>query len=139
MAEQHDQGKEVIFPRGQKITSDHFIGQVWLARLVSGDDVFNCSIGNVTFEPGARNSWHKHPGGQILLVTGGLGCYQERGKPVQLLRPGDVVRIMPNIEHWHGASPDSWLSHLAISTCLDKGEVEWLEPVTDEAYRDAAS
>jgi len=61
----------------------------------------------VTFEPGCCNSWHKHPGGQILLVAGGRGYYQEEGKPAQELRPGDVVEIRPNVKHWHGAAPDS--------------------------------
>lgn len=75
--------KSVIFPKGEKITNDYFIGTAWLEMLVSNDSTFNCPIGNVTFEPGARNNWHKHPGGQLLLVTGGKGFYQEKGKPVQ--------------------------------------------------------
>jgi quercetin dioxygenase-like cupin family protein len=123
-----------IFPRGQKIESDHFTGAAWLERLGSNEGIFNCLIGNVTFEPGARNSWHKHPGGQILLATGGVGCYQQKGQPIQMLRAGDVVGILPNVEHWHGASSDSWFSHLAVSTNLEKGGVEWLEPVTAEEY-----
>ena len=73
-------------------------------------------IGNVTFEPGARNNWHKHPGGQILLVTGGKGYFQEEGKPVQVIQEGDVVKIHLNVKHWHGATSDSWFVHIAIST-----------------------
>ena len=124
----------VIFPKGQKITTDYFIGTAWLEMLVSNDSTFNCPIGNVTFEPGARNNWHKHPGGQLLLVTGGKGYYQEEGKPVQVLHEGNVVKIHPDVKHWHGATPDSWFSHIAISTNAQKGDAEWLEPVTDEEY-----
>ncbi|GIM28325.1 cupin [Clostridium polyendosporum] len=124
----------VIFPKGKKITNDYFIGATWLEMLVFNDSTFNCPIGNVTFEPGARNNWHKHPGGQILLVTGGKGYYQEEGKPVQVLQEGDVVKIHPDVKHWHGATPDSWFAHIAISTNAQKGDAEWLEPVTDEEY-----
>jgi quercetin dioxygenase-like cupin family protein len=126
--------ESVIFPKGQKITNDYFRGTAWLEMLVSNDSTFNCPIGNVTFEPGARNNWHKHAGGQILLVTGGKGYYQEEGKPVQVLNAGDVVKIPPDVKHWHGATPDSWFTHIAISTNIQKGDTEWLEPVTDEEY-----
>lgn len=124
----------VIFPKGDKITNNYFIGTAWLEMIVPLDSTFNCSIGNVTFEPGARNNWHKHPGGQILLVTGGTGYYQEEGKPVEILHEGDVVKIDPDVKHWHGATPDSWFAHIAISTNVQKGDTEWLEPVTDEQY-----
>ncbi len=103
--------------------------------LVPGDKEFNCPIGNITFEPGARNNWHKHPGGQILLVTGGRGFYQEEGKPAQKLRSGDVVKISPNIKHWHGAQHDSWFVHVSIEINVDAGPPQWLEPVTDEEYK----
>ncbi|CAM3810547.1 cupin domain-containing protein [Alicyclobacillus pomorum] len=126
--------ESVIFPKGQKITNDYFIGAAWLEMLVPYDSTFNCPIGNVTFEPGSRNNWHKHAGGQILLVTGGKGYYQEEGKPVQVLHEGDVVKILPDVKHWHGATPDSWFTHIAITTNPQKGDTEWLEPVTDEEY-----
>jgi quercetin dioxygenase-like cupin family protein len=126
--------ESVIFPKGGKITNDYFIGTAWLKMLVSNDSTFNCPIGNVTFEPGARNNWHKHPGGQILLVTGGKGYYQEEGKPVRAIKEGDVVQIHPNVKHWHGTTPDSWFVHIAISPNSQKGDAEWLEPVTDEEY-----
>ena len=129
-----DLSESVIFPKGQKITNDHFIGVAWVEMLVPMDSTFNCPIGNVTFEPGARNNWHKHPGGQLLLVTGGEGYYQEEGKPAQVIQEGDVVKINPNVKHWYGATPDSWLAHIAISTNPQKGDAEWLEPVTDEEY-----
>jgi quercetin dioxygenase-like cupin family protein len=128
-------GESAIFPKGEKINNNYFIGTAWLEMLVSEDSTFNCPIGNVTFEPGARNNWHKHPGGQILLVTGGKGYYQKQDQPVQVLQKGDVVKIQPGVKHWHGATPDSWFSHIAISTNVDEGETEWLEPVTDEAYK----
>ena len=134
MNKSNNLSESVIFPKGKKITNDYFIGTAWLEMLVSNDSTFNCPIGNVTFEPGARNNWHKHPGGQILLVTGGKGYFQEEGKPVQVIQEGDVVKIHPNVKHWHGATQDSWFVHIAISTNAQKGDAEWLEPVTDEEY-----
>jgi len=128
--------KDDLFPRGTAIAREHFRGTAWLEMLVA-DPVFNCPIGNVTFEPGARNSWHKHPGGQILLVTGGAGFYQERGKPARRLSCGDVVKILPNVEHWHGAAPDSVFSHIAITTNPQKGDAVWMEPLSDDEYRSA--
>jgi quercetin dioxygenase-like cupin family protein len=127
--------ESVIFPKGQKITNNNFIGGTWLEMLVPFESALNCPIGNVTFEPGARNNWHKHAGGQILLVTGGIGYYQKESKPVQVLREGDVVMISPDVKHWNGATADSWFIHIAISTNVQMGDTEWLEPVTDEEYR----
>lgn len=92
-------------------------------------------IGNVTFEPGCRNNWHiHHKGGQILLCTAGTGYYQEWGKEPQQLHPGDVVNIPPEVKHWHGASPNSWFSHLAIEVPAQNSSNEWLEPVKPEDY-----
>jgi len=139
---QTDTAKEIktepVFPKGDKITNNNFTGTAWLQMLFSNDSTYNTSIGNVTFEPGARTNWHKHPGGQILLVTDGQGYYQEKGKPAQFLRKGDVVKIPPNTEHWHGAAPDKGLTHIAISPNTDKGNVVWLDPVTDEEYSQSA-
>ena len=126
--------ESVIFRKGQKITNDYFIGTAWLETLVPNDSTFNCPIYNVTFEPGARNNWHTHPGGQILLVTGGKGYYQEEGKPVQVLHEGDVVKIHPDVKYWHGATPDSRFVHIGISTNPQKGDAVWIEPVTNEEY-----
>src|SRR6266404_5855080 len=120
------------FPKGDKAPADYFTGTVWVQLLVPNDSTFNCQIGNVVFEPGARNNWHTHPGGQILIVTDGIGYYQEKGKPIQQLRKGDVVNILPDIEHWHGASPDSEFTHIAVNTNTQKGIVVWLQRVTDE-------
>jgi quercetin dioxygenase-like cupin family protein len=123
-----------IFPKGEKAPADYFTGTVWVQILVPNDPTFNCQIGNVVFEPGARNNWHKHPGGQILIATDGIGYYQEKGKPIQLIHKGDVVKILPGTEHWHGASPGSEFTHIAINTNTQKGIVEWLQKVTDEEY-----
>jgi len=124
-----------VFPKGEKVVSPHFTGTVWLHMLVNTDTTFDINTGHVTFERGARTNWHVHPGGQILLVTSGQGRYQEQGKPVIDIREGDVLKCEPNVKHWHGAAPDSELSHLAIGTNQGKGAVKWLEPVTDKEYR----
>jgi quercetin dioxygenase-like cupin family protein len=125
-----------IFPQGERAPAEYFTGTAWIKPLVPLDNSFNCVIGNVTFEPGTRNNWHTHPGGQILLVTDGTGYFQEKGKPIQLLQKGNVITIPPDVMHWHGASPDSQLTHIAISTNAQKGVVTWLQPVTDEEYYD---
>ena len=129
-----NQNESTIFLKGEKISSPNFNGPTWLSMLATDAGLFDCVIGNVTFEPGARNSWHSHPGGQILLVTNGTGNYQEKGNPIQLIQTGDVVMIKPDILHWHGASPYSQMTHIAISTRVGQGEAEWLEPVSDEEY-----
>ena len=129
-----EQKAKPLFPKGTVITSNNFSGTVWLQMFVSNDTTYNASIGNVTFEPKARTNWHKHPGGQILLVTEGIGWYQEKGKTAQRIQKGDVVKIPPDAEHWHGASSESGLTHIAISLSTDKGGAVWLQPVTDEEY-----
>lgn len=112
-----------------------FTGITHLNMLVTRDNVFNSSIGNVTFDKGARTNWHKHSGGQILLVTAGEGRYQEKDKEIQILKAGDVVKIPPNVEHWHGAAPDSEFAHISIEPNIPDNETIWLEPVTDEQYK----
>lgn len=124
-----------VFPKGEKLPdTPNFTGEAWLSMFVTKADSMDCTVGNVTFAPGVRNSWHSHPGGQILFCTSGEGRYQEKGKPVQVLRPGDVVKIAPNVVHWHGAAPDSEFTHIAIGPQQSKGGAVWLEPVTDEEY-----
>ncbi len=122
----------VIFPIGEKFKSEDFIGTVWLNMLTPFGSVL--PIGNVTFEPGCRNSWHQHAGGQILLVTGGRGYYQEWDKQARELHAGDVVTIAADVKHWHGAARESWFVHLAIEVDPEKGPATWLEPVADEEY-----
>lgn len=114
--------------------SPNFTDKAWLQSYVTPQDSFGCTVASVTFVPGCRNNWHSHKGGQILLCTSGKGYYQEKGKPIQLLLPGDVVKIAPDVIHWHGAAPDSEFTHIAIGTQLDKGGVTWLAPVTNEEY-----
>ena len=133
----NDIASSVIFPKGDKFPENYrknFVGQAWIQNLVNKDDEWNCAIGNVTFEPGCRNNWHKHPGGQILLITGGRGWYQEFGGEARELYPGDVVKIPANAKHWHGAAKDSWFVHLYIATNIHKGPIKWLEPVSLEDY-----
>ena len=112
-----------------------FTGTTYLSRLSENDDTWNSSIANVTFEPNARTNWHKHSGGQILLVTRGKGLYKEEGQPIRILNKGDVVRIPPTVVHWHGAYPNEWFAHISIETNLPNNETTWLEPVSEEQYR----
>ena len=123
-----------VFPMGEPLPqqfSPFFIGQAYLNPLTQ----VGGPIANVTFEPGCRNNWHiHHKGGQILLVTGGRGWYQEWGKDAQELHPGDVVVIPPEVKHWHGAAKDCWFSHLAVEIPAEGASNEWLEPVDDGAY-----
>jgi quercetin dioxygenase-like cupin family protein len=127
-----------IFPKGEKASEAVFTGTAFVNMLVSDkDSLYNCQVYDVVFEAGARNNWHKHPGGQILLVTAGQGYYQERDKPAQLLHKGDVVQIPPDVEHWHGAAPDSGFTHIAISPNTQKGGAAWGDPVTDAEYKRA--
>ena len=132
MAQFEELKEQGIFPLGEKneAYASFFTGQSYLKALAQAPDG-HFGVGNVTFEPGCRNNWHRHLGGyQILLVTGGQGLYQEAGKPAQLLRQGDVVVIEDGIKHWHGATADSWFSHVAITA----GQAEWLEEVSDQDY-----
>lgn len=125
-----------IFPVGEvNPFGKYFMGTSYLKVLTTE----GVGIGNVTFEPGCRNNWHIHhakSGGQILLVTGGEGWYQEWGKPAQALKTGDVVVIPANTKHWHGASKDSWFAHLSVEVPGVETSNEWLEPVSDEEYNE---
>lgn len=130
-----------LFPQGEKLPeqfSKYFIGQAYLARLTANKDL-NVPVSNVTFEPGCRNNWHSHTGGQLLVATAGRGYYQEQGKAARELKPGDVVEIAPNVVHWHGAAPDSWFSHLAIECNPQTNKTTWLDPVNDEQYTSATT
>ncbi|WP_134087836.1 cupin domain-containing protein [Olivibacter sp. XZL3] len=127
-----------IFPKGTKVTNNNFTGNVWLTMLVENDTTFNTGIGNVTFEPKARTNWHFHKGGQILLVTEGEGLYQEKGKAVEVIKKGGVIKCPPNVEHWHGATPTEAMTHIAIGTNTNVGGAVWLKPVSDEEYNKAS-
>lgn len=131
------ENQNMIFPKGEPASLDYFTGKTWIKMLVLNDDIFNCQIGNVTFEPGARNNWHTHAAGQILIAIQGTGYFQEKGKPIQLFRKGDVIKILPGVEHWHGATPDNEFTHIAINPNTQKGIVNWLQRVTNEEYNSA--
>lgn len=123
-----------VFAKEEKVTNDNFTGTVWLNYLAETDTVHHVNIGSVTFEPGARTNWHYHEGGQILLVTEGRGLYQEKGKSVEIIERGEVIKCPPDVEHWHGATPTEAMTHIAIGTNTNIGGAVWLEPVTEEEY-----
>lgn len=123
-----------IFPKGNRAPVSNFTGTVWVRLLVPNDSTYTTSVGNVFFEPGARTYWHSHQAGQLLLITEGEGLYQEQGKPVQRLHKGDVIKCQPDVTHWHGASPNSPMTHIAINPNTEKGIVVWKNPVTDQEY-----
>lgn len=122
-----------IFPKGEKVSNNNFTGNVWLQMLGQDEQSLSTGVGNVTFEPGARTKWHLHPGGQIILVTDGVGYYQEKGQPKKILHKGDVIKCPANVEHWHGASKDSYFVQIAV-TDNKNGSVIWLQPVIEEEY-----
>lgn len=124
----------LLFPKGKQITNDNFTGTAYLHMMVAADSLNPITIGNVSFDAGARSKWHLHPGGQILLVTDGVGYYQEKGQPKKVLRKGDVIKCPPNVAHWHGASADTAFVQLAITSNQNGGAV-WLDAVSDEDYR----
>ncbi|MDN3670303.1 cupin domain-containing protein [Echinicola jeungdonensis] len=125
---------EAIFPKGKLGPSEYFTGKAYNYGLVPNDSTYTTLVGNVFFEPGARSNWHTHPGGQILIITDGVGYHQIEGEPIQVMKKGDIVKCPPNTRHWHGASPDTGLQQMYIVPNTEKGIVEWMEPVTDEEY-----
>jgi 4-carboxymuconolactone decarboxylase len=114
--------------------AENFTGSVRVDPLFQANDPSRTSGASVTFEPGARSAWHTHPAGQILIVTAGLGRVQRWGGPIEEIRPGDVVWIPPGLKHWHGASPNTAMTHIAMQEHLDGTVVEWLEKVSDAQY-----
>jgi quercetin dioxygenase-like cupin family protein len=125
---------QAIFPKGDLGPAENFTGKAWNVGLVQNDTTYNTVVGNVYFEPGARSNWHIHPAGQILVITGGIGYHQIKGQAKQTIKKGDVVKCPPNVEHWHGASPETGLQQMYILPKTEKGIVTWLQPVTDEEY-----
>jgi quercetin dioxygenase-like cupin family protein len=112
--------------------AEYFTGTVRIDQPFKGSDEARVSGAIVTFEPGARTAWHTHPLGQTLIVTAGLGRAQREGGPVEEIRPGDVVWFAPGEKHWHGASPLTAMTHIAIAEMRDGRAVDWLEKVADE-------
>ncbi|WP_210521345.1 cupin domain-containing protein [Hymenobacter terricola] len=132
-----EQAKTPAIPATKQAPAEYFTGgTAWVTMVVEGNPT-DCTVGDVTFEPGTRNNWHSHPSGQILVVTAGVGYYQEQGQPARLLRPGDAVSIAPGVVHWHGASATSIFTHYAINPGVSKGVADWGAPVTDEEYQAA--
>ena len=119
----------------QKGPQDWFTGTVRIDPLFAAPEPARVSGAQVTFEPGARTAWHTHPLGQTLIVTSGLGWVQREGGPVQEIRPGDVVWFPPGLKHWHGASPSTAMTHVAIQELQDGRAVDWMEKVADDHYR----
>lgn len=128
-------GGQHIFPKGQKGPAKFFTGNAYPYGLVDNDSIYTTLAGNVYFEPGARSNWHSHPAGQILIVVEGEGYHQIEGQPRETLKVGDVVKCPPETKHWHGASIDTGMSHIYIIPNTEKGIVNWMEPVTDEQYK----
>jgi len=119
----------------QKGPEEYFTGSVRIDPLSQAHDPSHVSCALVTFEPGARSAWHWHPLGQTLIVTSGCGWVQSEGGPKVEIRPGDVVWCPPNERHWHGATPTTSMTHIAVQEALDGKVVEWMEKVSDEVYR----
>ena len=118
---------------------ENFTGAVRLERLFFATEATRASGSYVTFSSGARTAWHTHPLGQILIVTAGVGRIQRWGGPVEEIRPGDVVRTPPGVKHWHGAAPDSSMTHLTVQEQEGGKGIDWLEKVSDEQYLAAPS
>jgi quercetin dioxygenase-like cupin family protein len=118
----------------RKGQAEFFTGQVRVDPLASVRDPSRVAASYVTFEPKARTAWHKHPLGQTLIVTAGVGWVQQEGGPVEEIKPGDVVWIPAGLRHWHGASPTTAMTHIAITETLDGKNVDWMEKVSDDQY-----
>jgi quercetin dioxygenase-like cupin family protein len=118
-----------------KGAANYFTGAVRIDPLFQAPDPARAAGASVTFEPGARTAWHTHPLGQTLIITAGLGWVQRQDGPIEEVRPGDVVWFPPGEKHWHGATPTTAMSHVAIQEALNGKTVDWLEKVSDEQYR----
>lgn len=115
-------------------SADYFTGSVRIDPLVSPPEPSRVAMALVTFEPGARTVWHTHPFGQTLIVTAGAGWVQRKGEERQQIYPGDVVYFLPGEKHWHGATANTAMSHIAIQEKLNGSPVDWMEQVTEEEY-----
>lgn len=120
--------------KGTATPTAYFTGTVWVNMNVTPEEGYNINMGTVTFETKARTNWHSHSSGQILFVIEGVGYYQEKGKPIQLIQKGDVVKIPKNVMHWHEASHGNSMRHIALVPDYDKDKTEWFQAVSDEEY-----
>lgn len=116
------------------VPNKYTTGEVSFKKRTSDIQPRNTTIKEVAFEPGSRNNWHTNTGLQLLVAIEGIGYFQERGNPIRLIRKGEVLTILPDVEHWYGATPTSRFSHIAIITEIDRGIGIWMEQVTDEEY-----
>lgn len=131
-------GMTISKPESRKVTpgpEKNFTGKVEVEMLSTPAEPARTSTARVTFSPGARTNWHTHPLGQTLIVTKGTGRVQAWGEPVKEVKKGDVIWTPPGQKHWHGAAPESEMSHLAIQEAKDGSPVEWMEKVTNEQYK----
>ena len=119
----------------RKAPAEYFTGTVRIDPLFQAPEPARTSAASVTFEPGARTAWHTHPLGQTLIIVSGFGWVQREDGLIEEVRPGDVVWFPPGLKHWHGASPTTAMTHIAIQEMLNGKNVEWLEKVSDEQYR----
>jgi quercetin dioxygenase-like cupin family protein len=126
--------KRIGFQPSGKGPAEWFTGIVRIDPLFMTEAPARTAGASVTFEPGARTAWHTHPLGQTLIVTAGCGWAQREGGPVEEIHPGDVIWFSPGERHWHGATPATAMTHIAIQENLDGKVVDWMEKVTDEQY-----
>ena len=138
MAKNENEVRNDVFGFGNKneAFAKYFIGTSYLKGLVPSDDNVDISVANVNFEPGCRNNWHiHHDGYQIIMCTAGEGWYQIEVQPAKLMHPGDVAVFHDGVKHWHGATKDSWFSHIAVECPGHECSNEWCEPVSDAEYQ----
>ncbi|MBK0370096.1 cupin domain-containing protein [Flavobacterium agrisoli] len=125
--------KSSFIEKGNPVPADYFVGDVNVNMLLDVAD-YNTIMAIVSFDAGARTNWHTHTNGQILIVSEGIGYYQEKGKEIQIIKVGDVVQIPENVEHWHGASHKTAMRHFAMIPDSATDKTEWLAPVTEKEY-----
>ena len=130
----HSQSAASLFPKGELSTAKNHTGNIWLNELVVGDSAFDPNIAVATYGAGAKLDWHIHPAGQVLLITEGVGYYQEKGKPARIVKKGDVIKCAPGVEHWHGAAPNTDFAYIAV-TPTSKSKTIWLRPVSEQDYQ----
>lgn len=120
-----------IFPLGEKAPNLHHTGDVWLSHLSAGDSIFDYNVAVAKFEKGAKLDWHKHPKGQHLLIIEGEGLYQERDKPIQVVKKGEIVKCQPDVEHWHAATHESGVTYIAIT---GNQKTVWFEKIPQKIF-----
>ncbi|QQL49839.1 cupin domain-containing protein [Mucilaginibacter ginkgonis] len=125
-----------IFVKGELSATNNHTGKIWLNELSMPDSTFNYSVAQAVYDKSAKLDWHIHPAGQILMVTEGEGYYQEKGQPAKVIHKGDVVKCPPGVAHWHGSTPGSTFTYVAV-TPAQKGKTIWLQRVTDDEYKNA--